>query len=68
MQPHQERVVAEKKELDEKLEKLLTFIDAGKGPIFSTLITEERQRLTTQARIMKEYSDILADRINAFQG
>jgi hypothetical protein len=68
MQPHQERVVTEKKELDEKLEKLLAFIGAGRGPIFLKLFTEEQQRLTTQARIMKEYSDILADRINAFYG
>lgn len=66
MKPHQERVVTEKKELDEKLEKLLTFIDSGNGRTFLTLSTEERQRLTTQARIMKEYSDVLADRIAAF--
>lgn len=66
MQPHQECVVTEKKELDEKLEKLLYFIDNGNGKFFSTLVTEERQRLTTQARIMREYSDILADRIAAF--
>jgi hypothetical protein len=66
MQPHQERVVAEKSELDGKLEKLLAFIDCGKGAIYSTLVTEERERLTTQARIMKEYSDVLADRIAAF--
>ncbi len=65
MQAHQERVVIEKKELDEKLEKLLAFIGAGSGPVFSKLVTEEQERLTTQARIMKEYSDILADRINA---
>jgi hypothetical protein len=66
LQPHQQRVVIEKQELDEKLEKLLSFIDAGNGPIFSKLVTEERQRLTMQARIMKEYSDVLADRIAAF--
>ena len=66
MQAHQQRVVDEKKELDDKLGKLLAFIDAGKGPTFSTLVTEERERLTTQARIMREYSDILADRIAAF--
>jgi hypothetical protein len=64
----QERVVAEKQELDEKLEKLLAFIGDGKGPIFSTLVTEEQERLTTQARIMREYSDILTDRIAAFGG
>jgi hypothetical protein len=66
MQPHQQRVIDEKKELDDKLERLLAFIGEGNGPIFSTLVAEEQQRLTTQARIMKEYSDILADRINAF--
>jgi len=66
MQAHQQRVVDEKKQLDERLEKLLIFIDAGAGKIFSGLPDEERQRLTTQARIMKEYSDVLADRIAAF--
>jgi hypothetical protein len=66
LQPHQQRVVDEKTELDSKLEKLLAFIGAGSGPIFSKLVGEEQQRLTTQARIMREYSDILADRIAAF--
>jgi hypothetical protein len=63
MQAHEQRVVDEKQELDNRLEKLLSFIDAGKGKIFSGLVDEERQRLTTQARIMKEYSDVLTDRI-----
>ena len=66
MQAHQQRVVDEKQELDGRLEKLLAFIGNGAGTIFSGLVTEERQRLTTQARIMREYSDILADRIAAF--
>ena len=66
MQAHQQRVVDEKQELDGKLEKLLAFIDSGNGKIFSGLATEERQRLTTQARIMREYSDVLDDRISAF--
>ena len=65
MEPHQQRVVDEKAALDDKLEKLLAFIDAGKGAIFSKLVTDEKERLTTQARIMKEYSDVLADRIAA---
>ena len=68
MQAHQQRVVDEKQELDGRLEKLLAFIDNGTGIIFSGLVTEERQRLTTQARIMREYSDILGDRITAFPG
>jgi hypothetical protein len=66
LQPHQQRVVDEKSELDSKLEKLLAFIDGGSGKIYNGLNTEERERLTTQARIMREYSDILTDRINAF--
>jgi hypothetical protein len=66
MQPHQQRVVDEKRELDSKLEKLMAFIASETGKIFSGLVTEERQRLTTQARIMKEYSDVLGDRIAAF--
>jgi hypothetical protein len=66
MKPHQERVVTEKADLNDKLGKLLDFIEGGKGKVYSTLVTEERERLTTQARIMREYSDILADRIAAF--
>jgi hypothetical protein len=66
MEAYQQRVWEQKADLDVKLDKLLAFIDGGQGAVFSTLNTEERQRLTTQGRIMKEYSDILADRIAAF--
>jgi hypothetical protein len=63
MQPHQERVVAEKKELDEKREKLGAFIE---GKIFQTLPPEERNRLEQQAIAMTTYSTILGERIAAF--
>jgi hypothetical protein len=63
MQPHQERVVVEKKELDDKREKLGSFIG---GNIFLTLPTEERDRLQQQAIVMTTYSDILGQRIAAF--
>jgi len=63
MQPHQERVIAEKKELDDKREKLGAFIE---GTIYSGLPEAERNRLTQQAIAMKAYSTILGERIAAF--
>ena len=63
MQPYQERVVAEKKELDERLAKLKTFL---MGAIFQGLTTDEKLRLSKQAKLMKEYSDMLGERIAAF--
>jgi hypothetical protein len=63
MQPHQERVVVEKHELDGKRVKLEEFID---GSIFPTLPQEERDRLMEQAVIMESYSNVLGRRILAF--
>jgi crAss001_48 related protein len=63
MQPHQERVVAEKKELDDKREKLGAFIE---GAVFDSLPQPERDRLMRQAVVMTTYSDILGERIAAF--
>jgi hypothetical protein len=63
MQPHQERVVTEKTELDEKIDKLDTF---RAGKIFSTLPIDEQDRLNMQLSVMRQYSGILADRIAAF--
>ena len=60
---HQERVVTEKAELDEKIDKLDIF---RSGSIFPTLPTEEQDRLNIQLSIMRQYSGILADRIAAF--
>ena len=69
MQPHQQRVVDEKTELDAKLEKLKAFIgNSGLNPsaIFEGLPPAERSRLVRQASIMEEYSDILRERIAQF--
>jgi hypothetical protein len=63
MQPHQQRVVDEKAELDSKLEKLRAFLPS---PIFAKLDEDERKRLFTQANIMSDYSEILGERIAAF--
>ena len=63
--PHQQRVLDEKRELDEKLQKLTAFISSEK---FSTIVQDEaeRGRLVCQEETMKDYSAILAERIEAF--
>lgn len=63
MQAHQERVVVEKKELDEKILRLTEFVD---GVTFSTLDEQERSRLRRQLGAMMIYSSILGERIVAF--
>jgi hypothetical protein len=63
MQPHQQRVVTERDELAEKLTKLNAFTGTA---VFTGLPEAEQFRLTRQAGIMKDYLDILNDRINAF--
>ena len=63
LQPHQQRVVDEKTELDAKLAKLKAF---GLTPLFDGLPTEEKQRLTEQEGYMLNYSDVLGRRIAAF--
>lgn len=61
--PHQQRVVDEKAELDDRLTKLCAFT---KTMTFASLDSDERNRLDQQAATMAMYSDILADRIAAF--
>lgn len=63
LQPHQERVVAEKAELEKNLAALLEFIQ---GPIFPALSEAERSRLRNQARFMDGYAAVLGERIEAF--
>jgi hypothetical protein len=64
--PHQQRVVREKEELDEKLSKLSSFISS---PAFVTTVNDENEvaRLVCQEEIMKDYSAILAERIESFK-
>ena len=64
MEAYQERVIAEKRELDEKIGKLTIFLDgrtvAQLGGDVSTM------QLLRQRRIMREYSEVLGERIAAF--
>lgn len=64
MQQHQQRVVNEKKELDDKLDKLKNFIE--NTILFKSLPADERGRLNRQFDVMAEYSSILSQRIAAF--
>lgn len=64
MQPHQQRVVDEKAQLDAKLWALRKFI--ADSPAFKSLDSAEKIRLRAQACVMGEYSDILGERIAAF--
>lgn len=61
--PHQQRVFVEKNDLAEKLTKLNSFIGSE---IYNGLPPDERVRLARQAEIMKDYLDILNERIAAF--
>jgi hypothetical protein len=63
MEVFQERVIAEKVELDDKRKKLCTFMT---GSIFTALPEDERMRLAKQDILMKDYSDVLGERIAAF--
>lgn len=63
LQPHQQRVVTEKNELDDKREKLGAFKNTD---MFASLPWQEQERLNTQAHIMTMYSAVLGERIAAF--
>ena len=63
MKPYQERVVTEKKELDEKISKLESFLVS---PAYEELSQENQYLLDKQHLNMKEYSTILSLRIKGF--
>jgi hypothetical protein len=63
MQPHQQRVVDEKTELDKKRAKLFAFSETE---IFASLPQQEKDRLEHQGFHMGAYSDILCARIAEF--
>jgi hypothetical protein len=67
MKPHQERVVTEKNELDAKREKLTAFIGGSLDGVYRTLDKIEQSRLNRQLEAMTLYSNILGERIAAFE-
>lgn len=63
LQPHQQRVVAERIELDDRRAKLWAFMSSE---TYKSLPMLEQIRLGYQLKVMSQYSDILAERIAAF--
>jgi hypothetical protein len=61
--PHQIRVVSEKGELDERLQRLKTFMGTA---TFAELPEAERARLTRQRNLMAQLSAVLGERVAAF--
>lgn len=59
MKDYQKRLLTEKAELTEKLDKLKNFLNVDKIP----LSAEQRKLLEKQSEIMGEYKDILEKRI-----
>lgn len=61
--PHQQRVIDEKTELDERLKRLAAFFGTH---VFASLPLEEQDRLARQKQHMDAYSNVLGERIAAF--
>lgn len=62
--PYQKRVIDEKAEVSDRLDKLLKFFDT---PLFASLPEPDRALLKAQATHMKHYEDVLAARIDRFE-
>lgn len=62
-EPYQQRVVIEKNELNDKIDRLKAFF---KTKTFEDLNDDDQMLLDEQYWVMKEYSNILATRIGRF--
>lgn len=58
--PHQQRLIGERAQLEDKLTKLHEFL---KTPIFTALAEDDKVLLEKQVRVMEDYSAILAVRL-----
>lgn len=63
MKGYQDRVIVEKKELDEKIKKLSNFIFSDK---FDEVSERERPLIRNQFYVMLSYSETLVKRIEIF--
>ena len=61
--PHQQRVIEEKKELDERREKLSSFFE---NPVFDGLEKYDQELLREQEVVMNQLSFVLEKRIERF--
>ena len=63
MAPHEERVIVEKQELDEKVKKLAAFTETD---LFAGLKKDDQNLLIAQLGAMELYSHCLSARIERF--
>lgn len=63
LEAFQQRVVDEKKDLDEKISKLKAFFDTK---VFNDLPLEDQSLLYRQYNVMRPYQQVLAERIAKF--
>jgi hypothetical protein len=63
LQPHQQRVVEERAQLSDKVDKLETFVGSR---TYTQLLPAEQARLQRQLHIMQLYEQVLSERISAF--
>jgi hypothetical protein len=67
MLSYQERVVSEKRELDERIFALMRFItEEGVNTVFESLPDGEKSRLRIQLSVMQAYGRVLGERIAHF--
>lgn len=62
--PHEQRVVDEKADNDERMQKLGAFMDSN--PLFGKLPAAEQERMARQHSLMFQLSIVLGERIAAF--
>jgi hypothetical protein len=65
MEPHQERVHEERKQLLERWVALTAFMES---PTYAALPVDEQRRLVRQQHVMSIYINILDERIAHFPG
>ena len=66
LQPHQQRVVEERAELEDKLGKLQALITGKRFATVSESDAAEQGRLVLQHKLMEAYALVLEQRIAAF--
>ena len=70
LEPHQQRMVDEWRQLDERYEKLLNFIEGNnlgsKRDVFATLPETEQKLIKRQLEAMYQYRYLLRERIIPF--
>lgn len=62
--PHEQRVIQERNDLNEKIQKLDDFIE--RNDLFKELPSRDQELMTSQYNVMLQYVRILNERIGRF--